>query len=78
MHSLINDTTLNEWNNRILATRTRGTQTREQVAKLLSPEAVTIRIPRTTLGSKEEVESYVQELREQLLKQIAESPVIIA
>ena len=74
----LNDTTLNEWSNRILATRTRGTQTREKIAKLLSPEAVTIRIPRTTLGSKEEVESYVQELREQLLKQIAESPVIIA
>ena len=74
----LNDTTLNEWSNRILATRTRGTQTREKIAKLLSPEAVTIRIPRTTLGSKEEVESYVRELRDQLLKQIAESPVIIA
>ena len=74
----LNDTTLNEWSNRILATRTRGSQAREQIAKLLSPEAVTIRIPRTTLGSKEEVESYVQELREQLLKQIAESPIIIA
>ena len=46
----LNDTALNEWNNRILAARTRGSQAREQIAKLLSPNAVTIRIPRTILN----------------------------
>ena len=74
----LHDTTLDEWDNRILAVKTRGSQAREKIAQLLIPEAVTIHLPRTTLGSKEEVEAYVEKLREQLLKQVEETPVILA
>ena len=74
----LDETSVDEWDNHILAIPTRGANAREQVAQLLFPEAVTIRIPKAILGSRDEVESYVQDLREQLLKQIEESPVIIA
>ena len=74
----LDDTSIEEWDNHILAIPTRGAQAREQVAQLLSPEAVTIQIPRAILESREEVESYVQDLREQLLEQVQQSPVRIA
>ena len=76
--SSLDETSIEEWDNHILAVSARGARAREQVAQILSPQAVTIRIPRATLGSREEVESYLVDLREKLLKQVEESPVIIA
>ena len=74
----LDETSIGERDNQILAVFTRGSRAKEQVAQLLSPAAVTIRIPRAILESREEVESYLEDLRETLMKQVEESPVIIA
>ena len=73
----LNDTALKEWGDRLLAIKTRGEQAREQAARLITPEAVRIRPPTATLRNSQEVESYVQLLKDRLLKQVEKSPVII-
>ena len=73
----LEDVGLQEWNDRILALRTRIADAREEAARLLAPKAVTVRPTPATLNSREEVEDYIQRLREQLLSQVEEHPVII-
>ena len=52
-------------------------QAREAAARLLAPKAVTVRPTPATLNSREDVEAYIQRLREKLLAQVDEHPVII-
>lgn len=73
----LEDTGIQDWNNRLLALKTRIGQAREETVRLLTPEAVTIRPTPATLNSREEVETYIRRLREQLLAQVDECPVII-
>lgn len=73
----LEDTGLQDWDDRLLALRTRIVQAREEAARLLAPKAVTVRPTPATLSSRDDVEAYIQRLREQLLAQIDEHPVII-
>ena len=73
----LKDILLKEWKNRILAIKTQVNQAREQAARLLAPEAVMVRPPPATLKSREDVDAYVQRLKQQLLAQVDERPVII-
>ena len=73
----LEDAGLQEWNDRILALRTRVAHAREEAARLLAPKAVTVRPTPATLNSREDVEDYIHRLREQLLAQVDEHPVII-
>ena len=73
----LEDASLQDWDDRLLALRTRITQAREEAARLLAPKAVTVRPTPATLNSREDVEAYIQRLREQLLAQVDEHPVII-
>ena len=73
----LEDTALQDWDDRLLALRTRIAQAREEAARLLAPKAVTVRPTPATLNSREDVEAYIQQLREQLLAQVDEHPVII-
>ena len=73
----LEDTGLQDWDDRFLALRTRIAQAREEAARLLAPKAVTVRPTPATLNSREDVEAYIQRLREQLLAQVDEHPVII-
>ena len=73
----LEDTAVKDWDDRLLALKTRIDQAREEAAQLLTPKAVTIRPSPATLSSREDVETYVRELREQLLAQVDEHPVII-
>ena len=73
----LEDTSLKEWNNRILVLKTRVDQASGEAARLVAPEAVTVRPPPATLNSRDEVDAYVQQLKQQLLAQIDEHPVII-
>ena len=73
----LDDAGLQERNDRILALRTRIAHTREDAALLLAPKAVTVRPTPATLSSREDVEAYIEQLREQLLAQVDEHPVII-
>ena len=68
---------LADWNVQLLALPARVNQAREEAARLLEPEAATVRPPPATLNSREEVEVYIRSLREQLLAQVEEHPVII-
>lgn len=73
----LDDTDLQEWNDRNLALRTRIADAREEAARLLAPEAVTVRPTPATLNSRKDVEDYIQRLREELLAQVDKHPVII-
>ena len=73
----LEDTGLQDWDDRLLALITRIAQAREKAARLLAPKAVTVRPTPATLNSREDVEAYIQRLREQLLAQVDEQPVII-
>ena len=73
----LDDAGLQEWNDRNLALRTRIAHAREEAARLLAPKAVTVRPTPATLSSREDVEAYIQQLREQLLAQVDDHPVII-
>ena len=73
----LEDAGLQEWNDRILALRTRVAHAREEAARLLAPKAVTVRPTPATLNSREDVEGYIHRLREQLLAHVDEHPVII-
>ena len=51
---------------------------REEAARLLAPQAVTVRLPRRTLAGQHEIEPYLDELRAQLEAAAAHgSPVIV-
>ena len=69
---------IEDWNVRLLALNTRVNQARKEAAQLLAPEAVTLRPTPATLHTREEVEAYISKLREQLLAQVDEHPVIIS
>ena len=73
----LEDTAIEDWNERLLALKARIDQAREDAARLLAPKAVTVRPTPATLSSRAEVEAYISKLREQLLVWVDERPVII-
>ena len=70
-------TGIEDWNVQLLALKTKVNQAREEAARVLTPKAVTVRPASATLNSREDVEVYVHALRERLLAQVDERPVII-
>ena len=73
----LGDANLEDWNVQLLALPTRVNQARGDAARLSEPGAVTVRLTPATLSSREEVEDYIHNLREQLLVQVEDHPVII-
>ncbi len=73
----LEDTALQDWDDRLLAIRTRINQAREEAARRMEPEAVTVRPTPATLNNREDVEAYILSLREQLLAEIDQHPIII-
>ena len=73
----LEETSLKDWDDRTLALKARADRAREEAARLLAPKAVTVRPASATLKSREDVEAYVNQLKERLLAQIDEHPVII-
>lgn len=71
-------TPLADWEDRIAAVPTRANDIREAAARLLEPKAVKVRPRAATLKNPEEVQSYVEQLRDELLDHIATgTPVVI-
>lgn len=71
-------TSLQDWEDRIVALPARAAKAREEAARLLEPQAVTVRPRATTLKSADDVEKYVQQLRAELLSHVsAGKPVVI-
>jgi hypothetical protein len=74
----LNITSLQEWENRIVALPARAAKAREEAVRLLEPKAVTVRPRAATLKSKDDVEAYVTQLREELLGHVTSGePVVI-
>ena len=73
----LEETSLKDWDDRILALKARADRAREEAARLLAPKAVTVRPASATLKSREDVEVYVNQLKDRLMAQIDEHPVII-
>ena len=73
----LEDTAIKGWEERLLALKARVDRARGEAARQVAPKAVTVRPSPATLNSREDVEAYVRELRDQLLAQVDEHPVII-
>ena len=69
---------LSAWETETVAIPTRMRQAREQAAKLLEPKAVRVRPKSTTLHDEAEVDTYLTELRSEILGHLKDgSPVIL-
>lgn len=68
---------LSAWNDRIDAVPAKVAQAREAAAKLLEPKAVKVSVPSATIGSTDDIESYVTQLKQLLATKLDEHGSII-
>jgi hypothetical protein len=69
---------LDVWDAELDALPARFGQAERMAAKLLEPASVSYAIPRRLLRTSEDVESYVDEVRKELLAKVAENPVQVS
>ena len=75
---VLDQTPLAHWADRVDGLQARFERARQIAAAELQPEVVAIKPPKATLKSKPEVDTYVDELRAEIMKQIdAGHPVVI-
>ena len=76
--SALNGTSLSEWESRTVALKPRFEKMQEEVFRLVQPKAVRFNLPRRTLNDQAELDTYLNELREGLLKSLGEgNPVTL-
>ena len=68
---------LRSWNDRIDALAGRFERARELAAKELEPKTQMVKIPRRTLKTEEDIESWLEEVREKLKAALNKGPVVI-
>lgn len=68
---------LNSWDDRIDALGGRFSRARELAAKELEPQTQTLDLPRRTFKTEDDIEAWVQEVREQLKVALIKGPVVI-
>jgi len=68
---------LREWNDRIDALTTRFTRARELAAKMLEPKIQPVDIPRRTLKTDEDIDTWIKEVKEQLKATLRKGPIVI-
>jgi hypothetical protein len=73
----LRETTIPEWDDRSIAIPAKVGLARERAAKELAPKASRFTPPPANLATADEVQQYVHDLREELLRRIDEGPVII-
>jgi hypothetical protein len=74
----LSTTPLREWDNRLAALPGRVARAREEAARRMAPAAVTMQPPHATLRSAAEVDSYLSDLRREIMRHIeAGKPVIL-
>jgi hypothetical protein len=73
----LRETTIPEWNDRAAAVPAKVGLARERAAQELTPKATRFTPPSANLASTDDVQRYVDELREELLRRVDEGPVII-
>jgi hypothetical protein len=74
----LNAAPLSEWETREIALPARAAKAREEAARLVAPKAVTVRPPAATLKTPDDVNTYVEKLREDLLARLSpDTPVLV-
>ena len=73
----LRETTIPEWDDRAAAIPAKVGLARERAAQELTPKATRFTPPPANLASEDDVQQYVDDLREELLRRIDEGPVII-
>lgn len=73
----LRETTIPEWDDRAAAIAAKVGLARERAAQELAPNATRFMPPPANLASEDDVQRYVDDLREELLRRIDEGPVII-
>jgi hypothetical protein len=69
---------LSSWENRIAALPGWAGRAREEAARRLTPEAIHLQLPHTTLRSVQDMEAYLESLRQEIMQHIADGkPVIL-
>ena len=74
---VLDDTPLHSWEERTELIGTRAEHARELAMKKLEPQSVSIKVPATTLRSKEDVERFLADLRETLMRHIDAHETVI-
>lgn len=76
--STLSASPLSDWENKIAALSGRVSRVREEAARRLTPAAVRVQLPHATLKTAEDVEAYLAQLRDEIMKHIDEGrPVIL-
>lgn len=65
------------WHDRIDALTSRFGRLRELAAKAVEPEAQAVDIPRRTLKTVQEIDTWLEEIRKQLINAVSKGPVVI-
>ena len=68
---------IKSWQDRIDALSSRFANVRELAAKTLEPEAQSVILPRRTLKTEQDIEAWLQEVREKLKAILSKGPIII-
>ncbi|MGA9188634.1 MAG: hypothetical protein WB014_08770 [Methanosarcina sp.] len=68
---------INSWSDRIDALSNRFSKARELAAKSLEPKTQTIDLPRCTFKTEDDIDVWVQEVKEQIKTALGKGPVVI-
>jgi hypothetical protein len=68
---------LRSWDDRIDALTERFARAREMAAKELEPKTQIVKIPRRTIKTKEDIETWLQEVKENLKAALKKGPIVI-
>lgn len=68
---------INSWSDRIDALSNRFSKARELAAKSLEPKTQTIDLPRRTFKTEDDIDVWVQEVKEQIKTALGKGPVVI-
>jgi hypothetical protein len=73
----LNQHPLRSWNDRIDALAERFARAREMAAKEIEPKTQIVKIPRRTIKTKEDIDAWLQEVKENLKAALKKGPIII-
>ncbi|MCX5861746.1 MAG: BREX system P-loop protein BrxC [Deltaproteobacteria bacterium] len=73
----LDDHPIHVWYDRIDALPARFGRLRESAAKLLEPETQVVELPHDTLRTTEDVEAWVEKVKQKLMEQIRKGPIIV-
>ncbi|MCC4767324.1 BREX system P-loop protein BrxC [Methanosarcina sp. DH1] len=68
---------INSWSDRIDALSNRFSKARELAAKSLEPKTQTIDLPRRTFKTEDDIDAWVQDVKEQIKTALSKGPVVI-